>query len=116
MGLLNKETVQPPTSVPITGTPSDLLIVDVSTYGLLTVGVFNSLGGGQTLNCTIFRRQTQNSQWKESYLADLQGIADGSGRAVDIDVRGSFQLKFSAVASGLGGNIEVEASKVRNPW
>jgi hypothetical protein len=114
--VLNKETVQVPISVPITGTPSEVLVVDVATYGLLTVGVFNSLGGGQTLSCTIFRRQSNSSQWKESYLADLQSIADGVGRSVDIDCRGAFQIRVMATASGVGGNIEIEASKLRNPW
>lgn len=114
-GPVNKEVVLTPSIRSITGTPTEIWSGQVGNYSLLTFGVFNSLGSGQTVDCTIQRRQP-GGQWKDSYLFDLQGIANGIGRSVDIDIRGTIELRVLAQASGVGGDIEIEVLRLQNAW
>jgi len=115
-GPINKEPVIQPTTVIVTGTLTEVWSGRVPTHGLLTLGIYNQMGGAQTLNAVIYRKQTDGSQWKESYLADFTNIADGQGRMADIDIRGTIWLRVDAIASGAGGNVEIEATQVLDAW
>lgn len=82
-------------------TTTTLVTVRVNTYQLLSLQVKN-LDLTQTLNCVIHSRLTEDDDYAASALPDLQGIAPGETRKVDIDIRSVLDVKLTGQASGLG--------------
>jgi hypothetical protein len=76
----------------------------------VTVQVYNT-DATQTFEGLIYRRKAGMSAWAPSTMPDFASVAPLASVMADIDVEGTDELELRGTMSGLGGDIQVGATR-----
>lgn len=97
----------------VTVAPTTTTILTIATGGaaeLITIQLEN-LDGTQTFVGTVQRRLASTNTWAASTLGDFEAVAPGTSVVMDLDARGTGDLRLVGTMSGAGGNVQVTARR-----
>jgi hypothetical protein len=77
----------------------------------VTIQVVN-LDATQTFVGIVYRRKAGMSAWAPSTLPDFSSVGPLASVMVDIPVRGTDELELRGTMSGIGGNMQVGATRM----
>lgn len=103
--------VLPPTTIEVAPTETTLAEFDTRYTEVLTIQVTNASGDAQTFVGAVYRRLDSSQLWALTTISDLASIADATSVVVDLDVRGTGQIKIAGSLSGAGGNMIITARR-----